>query len=188
MCRESASAALVKDQGALRITVRDAPPGNPPRKSCPSKRGPVELLKHDTHSSRGEPSVSFGAPEEDRMSVALEEGLPSAEADDSAEQSSTAGAAQSEADAEVAAMLLRAAKGIGVEVFKAPSPEPSQLDDDPPHPAPVYFFQEVHEELTKTWGAPYTASSCLSSSLSATLDGGAARGYVDVPRVEHVVA
>ncbi|KAL0192150.1 hypothetical protein M9458_010446, partial [Cirrhinus mrigala] len=77
-----------------------------------------------------------------------------------------------------AAMLLRAAKGIGVEVFKAPSPEPSQLDDDPPHPAPVYFFQEVHEELTKT--------SCLSSSLSATLDGGAARGYVDVPRVEHV--
>ncbi|KAL0192151.1 hypothetical protein M9458_010447, partial [Cirrhinus mrigala] len=62
MCRESASAALVKDQGALRITVRDAPPGNPPRKSCPSKSGP--------------PSVSFGAPEEDRMSVALEEGLP----------------------------------------------------------------------------------------------------------------
>ncbi|KAL0180336.1 hypothetical protein M9458_025778, partial [Cirrhinus mrigala] len=64
------------------------------------------------------------------MSIAAsEKGLPSADADDSAGQPSTVGAAQSEADAELAAMLLQAAKGIGVEVSKAPSPKRSQLDD-----------------------------------------------------------
>ncbi|KAL0190141.1 hypothetical protein M9458_012839, partial [Cirrhinus mrigala] len=147
-CRESASAALVKDWGDLRITVRDAPAGKPPRKSCPSKRGPIELPKHDTRSSRGEHSVSFGAPEEDRMSIAAsEEGLPSAEANDSAKPPSTVGAAQSEADAELAS-------GIRAEVSNAPSPERSQLNDwflgakgdVPPCPAPVPFFPGVHEE------------------------------------------
>ncbi|KAI2660953.1 Gag-Pol polyprotein [Labeo rohita] len=103
---------------------------------------------------------------------------------------------QSESEAELTAMLLLAAKSIDLEVPKAPSLERSWLDDCflgvgsnvPPRSTPGPFFPKVHEELTKTWRAPYTARSRLSSSLLTSLDGGAARGYVDVPQVERVVA
>ncbi len=48
---------------------------------------------------------------------------------------------------------------------------------------------EVHEELTKSWTPPFTSRSCSSPSpVLTTLDGGAARGYVDVPQVERAVA
>ncbi|KAL0161743.1 hypothetical protein M9458_045468, partial [Cirrhinus mrigala] len=48
-----------------------------------------------------------------------------------------------------------------------------------PRPNPVPFFPEVHEELVRTWRVP--------SSPLATLDGGAAGGYVAVPQVERVI-
>ncbi|KAL0185468.1 hypothetical protein M9458_021165, partial [Cirrhinus mrigala] len=154
---KSSSAALVKSKGDLRITVRNAPSGQPPRKSEPSARGPVKL------PDKGAGPVSFGAPEEDRMSIAAsEEGLTPDEADESAEQPPPAAAALSESEAELAAMLLRAAKSIDLEVPKAPSLEHSRLDDwflgsrsdVPPRSTPVPFFPEVHEELTKMWRAP----------------------------------
>ncbi len=85
---------------------------------------------------------------------------------------------------------------IRLEVNRLPSPEPSRLDDwflgegrsSQPRSAPVLFFPEVHEELTKSWTAPFTARSHSSpSSVLTTLDGGAARGYVDIPQVERAV-
>ncbi|KAL0165097.1 hypothetical protein M9458_040850, partial [Cirrhinus mrigala] len=104
--------------------------------------------------------------------------------------------APSEADAELSAMLLRAAKEIGLEVPKTPPADPSRLDDwflgrapvTPPRSPPVPFFPEVHEELVKTWRAPYLSRLRPGSSPLATLDGGAARGYVAVPQVERTVA
>ncbi len=93
-------------------------------------------------------------------------------------------------------MLARAAVSIGLEVNRPPSPEPSRLDDwflgagrgSQPHPAPVPFFPEVHEELTSSWMAPFTARSRSSaSSVLTTLDGGVARGYVGIPQVERAV-
>ncbi len=64
-------------------------------------------------------------------------------------------------------------------------------------PAPIvqtalwstWFFPEVHEELTRSWKAPFTArnKSCGSSALT-TLDGGAALGYKGIPSVERSVA
>ncbi len=56
-------------------------------------------------------------------------------------------------------------------------------------PPPVPFFPEVHEELTRSWKAPFTArnKSCSSSALT-TLDGGAALGYVGIPSVEQSAA
>ncbi|KAL0163865.1 hypothetical protein M9458_039618, partial [Cirrhinus mrigala] len=94
-------------------------------------------------------------------------------------------------------MPLRAAKSIGLVVRQPPSPEPSRLDDwflgsrrdsSQLRPAPVPFFPEVHEELTKTWKAPYSPRTRPGSSLLTTLDDGAARGYVDVPQVERAAA
>ncbi len=96
------------------------------------------------------------------MSIAAsEEVLWSSEAEDSAEQPPAAGVAQSESEAELMAMLLRAAKSIGLEVNSSPSPESSRLDDwylgsgrdSQPRSTPVLFFLEVYEELTKMWKA-----------------------------------
>ncbi len=84
-----------------------------------------------------------------------------------------------------------------LEVNRPPSPEPSRLDDwflgagrgSQPRPAPVPFFPEVHEELTSSWMAPFTARSRSSaSSVLTTLDGGVARGYAGIPQVERAVA
>ncbi len=100
-------------------------------------------------------------------------------------------------DPELTAMLARAAVSIGLEVNGMPSPEPSRLDDwflgvgrgSQPRSAPVPFFLEVHEELTKSWMAPFTARSRSSaSSILTTLDGGAARGYTGIPQVERAIA
>ncbi len=58
-----------------------------------------------------------------------------------------------------------------------------------PRPAPVPFFPEVHEELTRSWMAPFTARSPSSaSSILTTLDGGVALGYVGIPQVERAIA
>ncbi len=54
---------------------------------------------------------------------------------------------------------------------------------------PVPFFPEVHEELTKSWTAPFTARSPSSaSSILTTLDGGVARGNEGIPQVERAIA
>ncbi len=99
-------------------------------------------------------------------------------------------------DPELMAMLAWAAVSIGLEVNRPPSPEPSRLDDwflgvgrgSQPRSAPVPFFPEVHEELTKSWVSPFTARSRSSiSSILTTLDGGAARGYAGNPQVERAV-
>ncbi len=93
-------------------------------------------------------------------------------------------------------MLARAAVSIGLEVNRPPSPEPSRLDNwflragrgSQPHSALVPFFPEVHEELTKSWMAPFTARSRSSaSSILTTLDGGVARGYAGIPQVERAI-
>ncbi len=100
-------------------------------------------------------------------------------------------------DPELTAMLARAAVSIRLEVNILPSPEPSRLDDwflramrgSQPRSALVPFFPEVHEELTKSWMAPFTARSRSSvSSVLTTLDGGAARGSMGIPQVERTVA
>ncbi len=86
---------------------------------------------------------------------------------------------------------------VGLEWTPPPCPEPSRLDDwflgvaraGSQGPTPVPFFPEVHDELTGTWTAPFTARNRSSGSSSlATLDGGAARGYTEVPPVERSVA
>ncbi len=100
-------------------------------------------------------------------------------------------------DPELTAMLARAAVSIGLEVNRPPSPEPSRLDDwflgagrgSQPRPAPMPFFPEVHEELTKSWMAPFTARSPSSaSSILTTLDSRVARGYAGIPQVEREIA
>ncbi len=52
-------------------------------------------------------------------------------------------------------------------------------------PTPVPIFPEVHDELTGSWTAPFTVRNRPSgSSCLTTLEGGATRGYTEIPPVE----
>ncbi len=146
----------------------------------------------------GVPLVSFGAPPDDRISIATSEGESDQSGDDGSVPLSPSGrSAVPDSDPEMVAMLARAAESVGLEWRPPPCPEPSRLDDwflgvaraGSQGPTLVPFFLEVHDELTGAWTAPFTARNRSSGSSSlATLDGGAARGYTEVPPVERSVA
>ncbi len=151
--REPPAGAL----GDLRVTVRAS---HSTRSECPF-RFPGDFAG----PSHGAPRISFGAPSKNRMSIAAsgygftsseDEGLPPLGV-----------VATTAPDPELMAMLARAAVSIRLEVNRPPSPEPSRLDDwflgagrgSQPRSAPVPFLPEVHEELTKSWMAPFMARS-----------------------------
>ncbi len=158
----------------------------------------LPLERAGTSAERGTPPVSFGAPPDDQMSIAASEGELSLSGDDDSAALPPSGVvALSEPDPEMMAMLSRAAENVGLVWNPPPRPDPSRLDEwflgggraGSQRPPPVPFFPEVHEELTRSWKAPFTArnKSCGSSALT-TLDGGAALGYTGIPSVERSVA
>ncbi len=173
--------------GDLRVTVRASPPGTPSRTSYSSRS------EHPVRFPGDFAGLSYGADRSvNRMSIAASgDGFTSSE-DEGAVGLPPSGVAATAAPApELTAMLARVAVSIGLEVNRPPSPEPSRLDDwflgagrgSQPRPAPVPFFPEVHEELTSSWMAPFTARSRSSaSSVLTTLDGGVARGTRAFPR------
>ncbi len=113
------------------MTVRASPPGTPPRTSYSSlSEHPVWLPGDFAGPSHGAPSISFGVPSMDRMSItALGDGFTSSE-DEGAVGLPTSGVvATATPDPELTAMLARAAVNIRLEVNRPPSPEPSRLDD-----------------------------------------------------------
>ncbi len=56
--------------GDLRVTVRASPPGTPPWTSYSRSEHPVRFTGDFAGLSHGAPSISFGAPSVDRMSIA----------------------------------------------------------------------------------------------------------------------
>ncbi len=185
--------------GDLRVTVRASPPGTSPRTSYSSRsEHPVRFPGDFAGLSHGAPSISFGAPSVDKMSIAASgDGFTSSEDEGAVGLPPSGVVATAAPDPELTAMLVRAAVSIGLEVNRPPSPESSRLDDwflgagrgSQQRPAPVPFFPEVHEELTSSWMAPFTARSRSSaSSVLTTLDGGVARGYAGIPQVERAFA
>ncbi len=186
-------------RAGLTVTVRNSPK----TARAPPVTGtslPMELPRERAGPSHGGgvPLVSFGAPPDDRMSIATLEGESDQSGDDGSVPLPPSGRSTvPDSDPEMVAMLARAAESVGLEWRPPPCPEPSRLDDwflgvaraGSQGPTPVPFFPEVHDELTGTWTAPFTARNRSSGSSSlATLDGGAARGYTEVPPVERSVA
>ncbi|XDV29401.1 hypothetical protein PO909_032535 [Leuciscus waleckii] len=157
------------DLGDLRITVNALPSENqPPRNPHPSHASqPAEPpLGRAEPSSRCVPVVSFGAPHDEQMSIAVTEGGSDFSADDDSVPLPPSGVSTvPETDPEMMAMLSRTANRIGLVWNPPQCPEPSRLDDwylgvaraGSQQPTPVPFFPEVHEELMETWTAPFTA-------------------------------
>ncbi|KAL0174653.1 hypothetical protein M9458_030621, partial [Cirrhinus mrigala] len=89
-------------------------------------------------------------------------------------------------DPEMTAMFARTVERFGLEWEPPLCSEPLRLDDwflgaacaGSWHPTLVPFFPEVHEEITGSWTAPFTARNrpSVSSSYLTTLDGGEAKG------------
>ncbi len=184
--------------GDLRVTVRASPPGTPPRTSYSSRsEHPVRFPGDFAGLSHGATSISFSAPSVDRMSIAASgDGLTSSEDEAAVGLPPSGVVANAATDPELTAMLARAAVSFGLEVNRPPSPKPSWLEDcffgagrdSQPRSTPVPFFPEVHEEVTKSWMAPFTARSPSSaSSILTTLNGGVARGYAGIPQVERAI-
>ncbi len=143
-----------------------------------------------------QPPVSFGAPPDDQMSIAASEGELSLSGDDDSAALPPSGCGSVvRARPRDDGYAFRAAENVGLVWNPPPRPDPSRLDEwflgggraGSQRPPPVPFFPEVHEELTRSWKAPFTArnKSCGSSALT-TLDGGAALGYTGIPSVERV--
>ncbi|KAI2644283.1 50S ribosomal protein L15 [Labeo rohita] len=178
---EAGAMCIEEERGEL----SEASPGASPR-AARSTCLPMECPDDLESLSQYGLDLLFGPPAEEEAGSAASEGERElSEADVTAEF--TAPAAES---------LQRVASEIGVVWGSPPSPEPSRLDDwflgggrdSRPRSPPVPFFPEVHEELTKSWKAPLSASSRYVNSPSlTTLDGGPAKGYTEVPQVERAI-
>ncbi len=177
--------------------MRASPSGVPYPSSTPQPAG-VLLDRTWASAEWSTPPVSYGAPPDDQISIAASEGeLSLSGDDDSAAFPPSCVVALFEPDPEMTAMLSRAAENVGLVWNPPPCPDPLRLDEwflgggraGSQRPPPVPFFPEVHEELTRSWKAPFTAQnkSCGSSPLT-TLDSGAALGYTGIPSVERSVA
>ncbi len=109
--------------------------------------------------------------------------------DDSAALPPSGVEALSEPEPEMTAMLSRAAENVRLMWNPPPRPDSSKLDEwflvevtlflSAPSAA---ILPEVHEELTRSWKAPFTArNKSQSSAPLTTLDYGAALGYTGIP-------
>ncbi len=100
-----------------------------------------------------------------------------------------------ESDPELTAMVSQAAESIKLHWRPPSSPKRSRLEDWFPGAQaarrqlpPVPFFPEVHEEVTRSWRAPFSARNrASSSSILTALDVGAAKRYVEIPPVERTI-
>ncbi|ROI84191.1 hypothetical protein DPX16_19963 [Anabarilius grahami] len=77
------------------------------------------------------------------------------------------------------------------------TPKPSKLEDrflsggrgEGPQRQSLPFFEDLHDELSKSWKKPYTSRVFVpSTSIYSTIVGAEARGYTMMPQVEEMLA
>ncbi len=144
--------------GDLRMTVRASPPGTPPRTTYSSRsEHPVWFPGDFAGPSHGAPSISFGVPSVDRVSITA-----SGDGFTSSEDEGALGCCR-HLRTRPTAMLAWAAVSIGLEVNRPPSPEPSRLDDwflgagcgSQPRSAPVPFFPKGAWRVDEVVDGPF---------------------------------
>ncbi|XDV14306.1 hypothetical protein PO909_014578 [Leuciscus waleckii] len=99
-------------------------------------------------------------------------------------------------DAELLRLLTKTVEDLGLEWTAPQEPAPNRLDGcflpgrrSSPVLKPAPFLPELHDMLSRSWGAPYSARLwfSVSSALSA-VDDAKERGYLSIPPVEEAVA
>ncbi len=144
-------------QASLSVTVKASPLRKFPLVPCSSSTSqPVEFQSEVTGPSKEGPSISSGALADDMMSITTsEDELGSGE-----EKSATllpSGMAVRLSYAFPGRRERRTAVTGTLKYLGVPH-------TDRQYPSPVPFFPEVHEEVTRSWKAPYSARNRASVS------------------------
>ncbi|KAI2656146.1 hypothetical protein H4Q32_012983 [Labeo rohita] len=188
-----------RGRGSQRPELDELTSAQPPRASpSPQREGsPVLFARPDLcPSAAASDMVSFGGSEDDlldSMSLAASDAeelsgsvndpapLPSADTSDSRTRTGM--------DAELFRVLTRAVDELGLEWSPPEEPPRSLLDEwflpgrpQAPRQRASPFLPEVHEELTKSWRAPYSARLRPSSPPPSPLSTAPKRrGYEKLP-------
>ncbi|CAM4295375.1 unnamed protein product [Leuciscus chuanchicus] len=175
-------------------------PGPSPRAS-PTPPSPVLFARSDQRPSREAAGlVSFGGSAEDMddaVSVAASESEDwSGSADPAPSSQCDRLDTRASVDAELFRVMSRAVDELGLNWLSPAEPPRSRLDEwylpgrqQAPRQRAAPFLPEVHEELTKSWHAPFSARTRSSSSSTlSTVDGAEEKGYVSLPPLEEAVA
>ena len=98
-------------------------------------------------------------------------------------------------DAELLRILSKAVEELHLEWAPPEEPTRGRLDEwylPGPRQATrqrsAPFFPEVHDELTKSWRAPYPARLRTSSAALSSVDGSQEKGYEQLPPLDEAVA
>ncbi len=133
-------------------------------------------------------SMSLAASDREELSGSIDDpALP---------QSDKSSEPKPSSDAELFRVLSRAVDKLGQEWSPPEEPTRSRLDEwflpgchQAPRQRASPFFPEVHEELTRSWRAPYSARLRASSSSALTsVDGAEEKGYRKLPPLDESVA
>ncbi|KAL0152981.1 hypothetical protein M9458_051713, partial [Cirrhinus mrigala] len=135
-------------------------------------------------------SMSLAASDAEELSGSIYDPAPLPSADISDPRSKTG------MDAELFRVLTRAVDELGLEWSPPEEPPRSLLDEwflpgrrQAPRQRASPFLPEVHEELTRSWRAPYSARLRASSSSALTsVDGAEDKGYEKLPPLDESVA
>ncbi|KAL0165985.1 hypothetical protein M9458_037829, partial [Cirrhinus mrigala] len=188
-----------RGRGSQRSELGELTSAQPPRAlPSPQREGsPVLFTRPDLDL------VSFGGSEDDMldsMSLAASDAeelsgsvndpapLPSTDTSDPRTKTGM--------DAELFRILTRAVDELGLEWSPSEEPPRSLLDEwflpgrrQAPRQRASPFLPEVHEELTRSWRAPYSARLRTSSSSALTsVDGAEDKGYEKLPPLDESVA
>ncbi|KAI2664297.1 Platelet glycoprotein V [Labeo rohita] len=121
-------------------------------------------------------SMSLAASDAEELSGSINDPAPLPSADTSDPRSKTG------MDAELFRVLTRAVDELGLEWSPPEEPPRSLLDE-------WFLPGAVHEELTRSWRAPYSARLRASSSSALTsVDGAEDKGYEKLPPLDESVA
>ncbi|KAI2663140.1 ORF V: Enzymatic polyprotein [Labeo rohita] len=174
-----------RGRGSQRSELGELTSAQPPRASpSPQREGsPVLFTRPDLcPSAAASDMVSFGGSEDDmldsmslaasdaeELSGSINNAAPLPSADTSDPRSKTG------MDAELFRVLTRAVDELGLEWSPPEEPPRSLLDEwflpgrrQAPRQRASPFLPEVHEELTRSWRAPYSARLRASSSSALT--------------------
>ncbi|KAI2645948.1 hypothetical protein H4Q32_025302 [Labeo rohita] len=135
-------------------------------------------------------SMSLAASDAEELSGSVNDPAPLPSSDTSDPRTKTG------MDAELFRVLTRAVDELGLEWSPPEEPPRSLLDEwflpgrrQAPRQRASPFLPEVHEELTRSWRAPYSARLRTSSSSALTsVDGADDKGYEKLPPLDESVA
>ncbi len=144
--------------------------------------------------------ISFGVSDNERddcLSLAASdaEELSGSVADPALLTPSASCSARLKADDKLIRVMPKAVNELGVEWSPPEEPYCSRLDEWflPGHHQALRqssspFFPEVHDELTKSWRAPYSSRICPSTSAALTsINGAEEKGYEHLPPLDEFV-